>query len=217
MCRKSSVAHARDSFLFSGIGYFSPEECDDLDVYCDYNPLPSFEFLKEAYETRVAGELLDMDEYTPSAQRAYSSKCPKDYPALDSINWDKVDNAPNLKCPRVNLFQCTATGFDYSAQGVYMQNEDYEFKMQQLKSHHSLLTWKFALFVLCIGAAVFVIKKAKCPNFYRTDSHSRSHGWTEKDGSTSFPHLQKYGSLDDEGYGTLSSDSSSSDGNGHDV
>jgi hypothetical protein len=48
------------------LGYLSPEncddldvaceynptpsfECDDLDVACEYNPTPSFEFLKNAY------------------------------------------------------------------------------------------------------------------------------------------------------------------------
>jgi hypothetical protein len=32
-----------------GLGYFEPEGCNDIDVPCNYQPLPSFDNLEEAY------------------------------------------------------------------------------------------------------------------------------------------------------------------------
>eukprot|EP00934_Nitzschia_sp_Nitz4_P007761 Nitzschia sp. Nitz4//scaffold349_size16934//11381//13073//NITZ4_008849-RA/size16934-snap-gene-0.4-mRNA-1//-1//CDS//3329548710//7751//frame0 len=92
-----------------GIGFFSPEECDDVDVNCKYHALPSFNALQQAYsDDAMTINGTTMDDFI--VDREGRSKCPEGFPTLASIEW-KADNFAFGKCPAAKAskdFTCKA-------------------------------------------------------------------------------------------------------------
>lgn len=96
------------------IGYFRPENCDDIRIPCAYHPLPNFDSLRQQYvtlrdepamNTSVALQGFEITDY-----RKGRSVCPSDFPALSEFVW-VADHVPDLACPRRNrppIFVCPA-------------------------------------------------------------------------------------------------------------
>eukprot|EP00429_Kryptoperidinium_foliaceum_P025754 CAMPEP_0176148328 /NCGR_PEP_ID=MMETSP0120_2-20121206/75635_1 /TAXON_ID=160619 /ORGANISM="Kryptoperidinium foliaceum, Strain CCMP 1326" /LENGTH=78 /DNA_ID=CAMNT_0017485003 /DNA_START=36 /DNA_END=268 /DNA_ORIENTATION=- len=51
-----------------GIGYFSPQECDDVNTPCEYNPMPSYYFLQNAFNVSVSN-VTTLDDFQVSPWR----------------------------------------------------------------------------------------------------------------------------------------------------
>ena len=89
-----------------GIGYFSPENCDDIHILCEYNPTPSFYNLKEAYE-QIQTENITFDSFEPPENRTGRTKCPDGFPSLSQFAWPS-DSTRSIRCPRrsTTTFTC---------------------------------------------------------------------------------------------------------------
>lgn len=74
-----------------------PENCNDFNITCSYQRLPSFDALKHAY-LEAPKYVTTKDRFNPPRRRRKKSICPKKFPALDSINWTVVDGTYNLVC-----------------------------------------------------------------------------------------------------------------------
>jgi hypothetical protein len=92
-----------------GIGYFSPENCNDIDIPCEYNPTPSFYNLKDAYE-QIQAENITFDSFDPPLNRTGRTQCPKEFPPLSQFVWPS-DTARSIRCPRRETasFTCPAS------------------------------------------------------------------------------------------------------------
>eukprot|EP00551_Chaetoceros_affinis_P010715 CAMPEP_0203673534 /NCGR_PEP_ID=MMETSP0090-20130426/12879_1 /ASSEMBLY_ACC=CAM_ASM_001088 /TAXON_ID=426623 /ORGANISM="Chaetoceros affinis, Strain CCMP159" /LENGTH=636 /DNA_ID=CAMNT_0050539213 /DNA_START=257 /DNA_END=2167 /DNA_ORIENTATION=+ len=93
-----------------GIGYFSPADCDDITIPCEYKRTPSFYNLQRAY-AQAQPENITMDEFEPDVYRTGRSVCPDIFPKLNSFHWG-TDWRPSLICPSLSheLFTCPAGG-----------------------------------------------------------------------------------------------------------
>lgn len=84
-----------------GIGFFSPENCDDTSIFCEYNPEPSFDNLKIAYEqaaTSSSSRGLKLNNFTVAERRQGRTKCPSNFTALNAFKW-KTDRMRDIRCP----------------------------------------------------------------------------------------------------------------------
>lgn len=89
-----------------GLGYFSPKNCDDIDVPCKFVKMPNFENLKKQYETvDVSGEP-SKTEFTPSSSRVGRTKCPANFKTLASFSWPSDDTADS-SCPNRVTWKCS--------------------------------------------------------------------------------------------------------------
>ena len=128
--RKASPVRQELTFgLFCLKGYFSPEMCDDIETPCEYNPLPSFDFLKTAFtESNISNATL-MEEFEPSQRRQGRSVCPEQFPKLNSIEWE-ADKHPFAQCParKESTFTCKAHS-DYRLR-IGNEGADLEFGLE---------------------------------------------------------------------------------------
>lgn len=108
-------ANARTPFPFKefgeqnyGIGYLSPENCDDVHIRCEYVKTPSFYNLKTKFAAAKSGNLT-MDEFTPGKWRSGRTQCPPKFPRLESFHW-AADKKIDARCPNMNEvdFVCPA-------------------------------------------------------------------------------------------------------------
>jgi len=81
-----------------GIGFFEPENCNDINIPCKYHPLPSFGFLKEAYNHSNEIPFTTVDSFSIPRERIGRSQCPKSFKPLSSFKWE-ADSAPFSSCP----------------------------------------------------------------------------------------------------------------------
>lgn len=93
-----------------GLGYFSPQNCDDINIPCTYHPLPAFDMLKQAYRNGLQASKslpsLTADTFVVEASRQSRATCPRDFPSLGSFTWE-ADSTTSVKCPRATRFQCS--------------------------------------------------------------------------------------------------------------
>lgn len=89
-----------------GIGYFTPENCDDLTIPCVYQPYPQFEILASKYAAADFSDEPNIDDYVVT-DTTYP-QCPSQFPALSTLTWPSASTedmaCPNfvyLKCPNV--------------------------------------------------------------------------------------------------------------------
>lgn len=98
-----------------GIGYFSPDNCTDIDIKCEYKRTPSFYSLKKAY-AQVTPENITLDDFTPSESRTGRTECPPHFPRLDSYHWN-TDLRMSLSCPSrsADTWTCPASNSNSDA------------------------------------------------------------------------------------------------------
>ncbi|CAB9528183.1 1,3-beta-glucanosyltransferase gel2 [Seminavis robusta] len=93
-----------------GIGYLSPEDCDDVDIPCQYNPEPSFDYLQAAYRNSTVLDPTNIRNFSIPETRQSRTTCPSQFPPISSFKW-RSDRVRNLKCPASgssSSFQCPA-------------------------------------------------------------------------------------------------------------
>uniref|UniRef100_K3WLX6 Glycoside hydrolase n=1 Tax=Globisporangium ultimum (strain ATCC 200006 / CBS 805.95 / DAOM BR144) TaxID=431595 RepID=K3WLX6_GLOUD len=89
-----------------GLGYLSPEDCDDVKKPCSYVQMPNFDNLAKAYQAPDSPEEPTLKTFKPAANRTAPSKCPAGYPALRDYQWEG-GLKPTSKCPmNTPKFQC---------------------------------------------------------------------------------------------------------------
>ena len=93
-----------------GVGYLAPENCDDIEIMCEYKRTPSFYNLKKAY-AQVHAENITMDEFEPIESRTGRSTCPSQFPKLSSFHW-RADWKMSSFCPPRShkTWTCPASG-----------------------------------------------------------------------------------------------------------
>lgn len=98
-------SNARTPFPFKelgpqnyGVGYFSPENCDDVTIMCEFNRTPSFYNLKKAYASAKALHL-SINTFVPDESRTGRTKCPSHFPPLTTFQW-AADRQMSARCPR---------------------------------------------------------------------------------------------------------------------
>ncbi|OQR89673.1 glycoside hydrolase [Thraustotheca clavata] len=81
-----------------GVGYFSPQDCDHINIPCKYNRMPNFEYLAKQYAQLAnrTSQFPSKNQYT--SYRTQPPACPEGYAALNGTTW-RPDAVDNLKCP----------------------------------------------------------------------------------------------------------------------
>lgn len=92
-----------------GLGYLSPENCDDVTVPCEFVRMPNFDSLAQAYgSTNTSGEVT-YDSFQPEADRTRALTCPTGFPKLSDFVWPSDEFVPNRgNCPTVVEQECQA-------------------------------------------------------------------------------------------------------------
>lgn len=91
-----------------GLGYFSPANCDDINVPCVYNEMPNFEFLADAYKSTDTSSEPNFDSFSIEANRQQTSECPAAFPKLSAFTWAS-EGSGSIKCPAAARLQCPNT------------------------------------------------------------------------------------------------------------
>lgn len=89
-----------------GIGYLSPEQCDDVTIMCEYNRTPAFYNLKKAFAHAKHNPTVTLENFEPQPGRTGRSTCPPEFPPIDSFHW-KPDMEFSISCPSVEQSQWT--------------------------------------------------------------------------------------------------------------
>jgi 1,3-beta-glucanosyltransferase GAS5 len=89
-----------------GVGYFAPEDCDDINIPCEFVRFPQFNTLAAKFESvDVSGEPA-LSGYTPPAETV--PDCPATFYAVSAYTWP-ADNIENLVCWGDGGFTCPNT------------------------------------------------------------------------------------------------------------
>ncbi|GAB9472369.1 hypothetical protein Gpo141_00009550 [Globisporangium polare] len=91
-----------------GLGYLSPEDCDDVTKECKYEQMPNFNSLAAAYKQVGKSSEPTLATFKPAADRLAPSQCPPDYLPIGDLTWAGGKD-PLTKCPAVAKFQCPNT------------------------------------------------------------------------------------------------------------
>lgn len=83
-----------------GIGYFSPDDCDDINIMCEYNRTPAFYNLKKAFAHAQHNPTVTLDNFVPNEFRTGRSECPSNFPPLNSFQWKS--DMESVSCPSID-------------------------------------------------------------------------------------------------------------------
>lgn len=97
----SPYPFTKSGFGNYGIGYMSPEFCNEIEIPCIYNPLPQFDTLAGKYAAVDSSFLPNFDDYVPDITTL--PECPADFPPLSSFVWQASDE---YKCPDNLIVYC---------------------------------------------------------------------------------------------------------------
>jgi len=88
-----------------GIGYYSPSDCDIVNISCTYQPKPEFYNLQKEYAaTQTTGEYM-RSTFTPLPDRLLRSPCPANFAGIDNFTWPS-DSQADQWCPWSNVIAC---------------------------------------------------------------------------------------------------------------
>ena len=88
-----------------GVGYYEPENCDEMDVKCTYQPKPEFYLLKEQHSFINPFQETHKDHFTPETERTGRSTCTSQFPLLADFSW-KADLEPDIECTQLTSLTC---------------------------------------------------------------------------------------------------------------
>jgi hypothetical protein len=86
-----------------GVGYFTPEDCDDITIPCVYIPYPQFEILASKYAAADFSDEPNIDDYVV-ADSTYP-QCPPQIPALNTFTWPSA-STEDMACPNFVYLEC---------------------------------------------------------------------------------------------------------------
>lgn len=90
-----------------GVGYLSPEDCDDLQMPCEYVPMPTYFELQKVYGKMASAEVLeDKASFEPSSFRQGRTECPTNDPQLAKISdyeWEADSLSDDSMCEYINF------------------------------------------------------------------------------------------------------------------
>ena len=90
-----------------GLGYYVPEECDDIYTPCSFTPYPTFEILASKYAAVNASGQPDLDSYDPGNLDV--TECPSIFPPLSSFTWES-ETVEDMDCVGPNyVYVCPNT------------------------------------------------------------------------------------------------------------
>lgn len=83
-----------------GVGYFSPEDCNGMDVPCEYIPKPEFYNLASRYAAVDVSSEVNLNMHNPAVTSSLA--CPDEIPSVDSFEWPTetvAEARASLQCP----------------------------------------------------------------------------------------------------------------------
>lgn len=95
-----------------GLGYLSPEHCDDMSetTRCAYVPMANFDNLAAAYKQFNASDEPSFSTFEPAADRTAPSKCPAEYPSIGKFTWEGgLEPLNSFDASQVGRYQCPTT------------------------------------------------------------------------------------------------------------
>lgn len=97
-----------------GVGYFSPESCDDIETNCVYNRFPQFETLSAKY-----GDVDVSDEasLTDAPETGDPPECPSDFAPVSNFEWPSA-SVEDRSCPGKVFVTCPAVPDECTGLGV---------------------------------------------------------------------------------------------------
>ena len=98
-----------------GIGYFTPEDCDDLTVPCVYEPFPQFDILASKYAAADVSDEPNIDDYIIT-DTSYP-QCPSHFPPLSTFTWPSA-STEDLACPNFVYMECPNVPDECSNLGI---------------------------------------------------------------------------------------------------
>ena len=105
-----------------GLGYFSPEDCDDVAVTknCTYKRMPNYHYLALAYNSTDTSAEPTLTKYQVPSTRSKRSTCPSGFAKLSNFTWTADSTASqkcvssNFTCPNIK-YKFTSTSRDAGA------------------------------------------------------------------------------------------------------
>jgi hypothetical protein len=92
-----------------GIGYFLPEDCDDVSIPCTYTPYPEFDILASKYAAVDNSFVPSLNDFTAVERDASEDVCPANFTALSEFDWPSA-TVEDMACPGSNYtFICSGT------------------------------------------------------------------------------------------------------------
>lgn len=91
--RGTSYPFTNFSLSNFGVGYFSPEDCDGINITCEYVRTPEFDLLAERYAS-VSNAQPPIELW----ERPEVAECPPEFVSLDSFDWP-ADSEADWSCP----------------------------------------------------------------------------------------------------------------------
>lgn len=92
-----------------GVGWFSPENCDDQDIPCKFNRFPNFDALATSYGGVDTSAEVSQADFTPDSNRIDPTTCPDLFPALSTFTWES-DEMKDLTCEETIATSGTGKG-----------------------------------------------------------------------------------------------------------
>lgn len=93
-----------------GVGFFEPEDCDDVSNICAFKPLPNYYNLQAVFNRTTGASNATIATFEVPRNRQNRSQCPIQFQPLSYYNW-KADGRHDLPCPRIgsdSTFICPA-------------------------------------------------------------------------------------------------------------
>lgn len=139
-----------------GVGFFEPEECDDVDIPCIFQPFPNYYYLQAVlYRTNGTG-LTTMINFQVPPNRRQRSQCPKQFKPLSSYSW-KADDRSDIPCPKAGQdsnFTCPANLDDL--RGRYSNHKEGQYSGNDFPTEN--FVFGFAS-LLALGAVCYLMGK----------------------------------------------------------
>jgi hypothetical protein len=90
-----------------GVGYYSPVDCNHVDIPCVYNRYPEFELMADKFAGVTASFVPSLNDYDPP--EVPIPDCPAEILPLNNFSWPTA-NEPSWWCPPEDfVFKCPAT------------------------------------------------------------------------------------------------------------
>jgi 1,3-beta-glucanosyltransferase GAS5 len=98
-----------------GIGYLTPENCNDQSIPCEYQPFPQFKTLATKYAAVDTSDEPSIDDYVITDTTF--PQCPSQIPALSTITWPTA-STDDLACPEFVYVKCPNVPAECSNLGI---------------------------------------------------------------------------------------------------